>query len=206
MLSALPAYLALPAEPKLRLLEGGGVDAELVSRIRRGDKKAEHELYQKYVGYVMGLAVRLLGRKSEAEDVVQDTFVIALEQMDKLRDPSAVRGWLAQVAVSQARRRFRRRKLLIRLGMDRGEEDAPLDSLARESITPEETAELSLLNRVLSDLPEAERFAWMLRHVEGEELEACARACACSLATVKRRIAAADVRIRAMVALPEDPT
>jgi RNA polymerase sigma-70 factor (ECF subfamily) len=51
----------------------------------------------------------------------------------------------------------------------------------------------------LRGLPAHQRIAWMLQHVEGEPLESVAAACNCSLATVKRWIAAADQRVRAHV-------
>ena len=44
----------------------------------------------------------------------------------------------------------------------------------------------------LAELPARERAAWLLRHVEGYELAEVARLCECSLATAKRRIAAAE--------------
>jgi RNA polymerase sigma-70 factor (ECF subfamily) len=52
---------------------------------------------------------------------------------------------------------------------------------------------------VLDELPAAERLAWTLRHVEGERLEQVARQCGCSLATAKRRIAAAQDAIEQAV-------
>jgi RNA polymerase sigma-70 factor (ECF subfamily) len=50
--------------------------------------------------------------------------------------------------------------------------------------------------RALDRLGTAERLAWTLRHVEGERLDAVAQLCGCSLATAKRRIAAANAHVR----------
>lgn len=175
---------------------GEGVsDASLVERARAGERWAEEVIYRRYVGTIAGLAVRLLRSRSEMEDVVQETFAIALEKLGSLRDGNALRGWLAQIAVGQVRRRFRRRKLLALLGLDRTEEDAPFESLAAEGITAEEAAELGAIDALLTTLPVEQRIAWVLRHVEGESLEDVARACSCSLATAKRRIAAAEARV-----------
>ncbi|UQA58152.1 RNA polymerase sigma factor [Polyangium aurulentum] len=175
---------------------GEGVsDASLVERARAGDRWAEEVIYRRYVGTIAGLAVRLLRSRSEMEDVVQETFAIALERLGSLRDGNALRGWLAQIAVGQVRRRFRRRRLLALLGLDRTEEDAPFESLAAEGITAEEAAELGAIDALLTTLPVEQRIAWVLRHVEGESLEDVARACSCSLATAKRRIAAAEARV-----------
>ena len=55
--------------------------------------------------------------------------------------------------------------------------------------------ELALLDEVLARLAVPVRIAWMLRHVEGWPLDDVAAHCACSLATAKRRIAAAQSEI-----------
>ncbi len=178
-------------------------DRELVARIRGGDGWAEEKLYRRYVGYVFGLSTRLLRNSVEAEDVVQDTFAIALEQIGTLREGGAVRAWLAQIAVSQARRRFRRKKLLRLLRLDSSVDDATLESIAGAEVGPEARAELVLLDRVLMSLESEHRLAWMLRYVEGEPLDDVARILGCSVATAKRWIAAADARVRFHVSVGE---
>ncbi len=170
-------------------------DAELVERARVGDRWAEEALFRRHAPALHGMVVRLLGRRHEAEDVVQDTFVVALSQLDRLREPEALGGWLRQIAVRRVQRRYRRRRLLARLGFDHGADDATLETLAASDASPEERAELALLSKVLDELPGRERFAWILRHVEGATLPEVARACGCSLATAKRRIAAAQVSV-----------
>jgi RNA polymerase sigma-70 factor (ECF subfamily) len=179
----------------------GVSDKSLVERAKGGDRWAEEVIYRRYVGYIAGLALRLLRSRSEMEDVVQETFARALEKLGSLRDGDALRGWLAQIAVGQVRRRYRRRRLLALLGLDRTEEDAPLDALASEGQSAEVLAELAKLDRMLQTLPVEQRIAWMLRYAEGESLDDVARACACSLATAKRRIAAAEARVSLHVRL-----
>lgn len=178
-------------------------DDALVARACDGDGWAEEALYRRHVGHVFGVAARLLRSRAEAEDVAQDTFTIAFEQLSSLRDASAVRGWLVQIAISQVRRRFRRHKLRRLLGLDTPADEATLESVAAPHADPETKAELACLDRVLQRLPGEQRIAWMLRFVEGETLEDVARACDCSLATAKRRLAAADASVRREVVLAE---
>jgi RNA polymerase sigma-70 factor (ECF subfamily) len=177
-------------------------DVELVERAQRGDSWAEEALFRRHVGRVAQVAQRLLGRTAEAEDVVQDAFVIALEQLPKLREGSAFRAWLLRIVVHQAHRRYRKRRMLTRLGFVSDDGEA-LSGQAREDTDPEMKAELRKLDRVLSELAARERFAWVLRHVEGYQLEEVAAACDCSLATVKRWIARADERVRKHVQIEE---
>jgi RNA polymerase sigma-70 factor (ECF subfamily) len=179
-------------------------DAELVSRARAGDRWAEEALFRRHFGAVVGTVARLLGDPHEAEDVVQDTFAAALAELGDLREPGAFRGWLLQIAVRKVHRRFRRRKLLRVLGLDAGEPEGGLAELAADGLSPEQRAELVLLDRALGALAASDRVAWTLRYVEGMRLEDVALGCGCSLATAKRRIAAADRIVRAHVGLEEE--
>jgi len=183
------AALADAAEP----------DAALVAAALAGDAASKERLYRKHVDYIAGMAARLLRSVNAGEDVVQDTFVIALQNLASLRDPAAFRPWLASIAVSQVRRRLSRQRLLRFLGLDRSLDDAPLDELARDDTSAEARLDLAALDLVLRGLPAQQRIAWMLQHVEGEPLANVAAACNCSLATVKRWIAFADQRVRAHV-------
>ncbi len=146
-------------------------------------------IFRRYARYVAGVALRLLGRDDEVDDLIQDVFLDAVRGLRGLRDPEAIRGWLATVTVRRARRRLRVRRLRALLGLDR----APTyESLAAPGATAEERALLARVYAVLDGMPVDLRVAWALRHVAGERLDAVARACGCSLATAKRRIAAAQ--------------
>src|SRR5207245_4945312 len=68
-------------------------------------------LYRRYAGYVAAVAVRLLGRDGEIDDLVQDVFVEAVRGVAKVRDPNAIKGWLAKVAVRMCVRRLQKRSL-----------------------------------------------------------------------------------------------
>lgn len=202
-----PAVWMVPV-PRLQVVggaqEGRETDATLVERMRRGSRSAEEAFYREYAPQVLALTTRLLSRRSDAEDATQDTFVLALENLAQLRDTAALRPWLLRIAVSQARRRFRRRKMLRALGLHIGADDATLDSLVSPGASAEVKTDLAALDRVLATLPVEQRIAWMLRYVEGQELIEVAHACGCSLATIKRRIAAADAQVHAEIRVGDD--
>lgn len=172
-------------------------DTALVAAIHAGSREAEEQLYRRHAGAVLGLATRLLRSREEAMDVLQDAFVTAFERLGDLRDPAAFRPWVLRLTASLVHRRFRRRKLLRLLGLGRSGEETSLDELADPAVSPEARAELRWLDRKLETVEGRDRAAWMLRNIDGFALEEVAEACACSLATAKRRIAAADAVIRA---------
>ncbi len=103
------------------------------------------------------------GNAADAEDVVQDTFAEALRDLSLLRKPEALRPWLLQIVVHQAHRRFRRRGILRRLGLERGTPDATLAALAHPGASSDVRAELALVDRALGRISTEERFAWILR-------------------------------------------
>jgi len=181
-------------------------DADLARRIGRGDRWAEEAFYRRHVLDVVALAQRLLGNSWDAEDVAQETFVTAFGIWEQLRDFDRARSWLMQIAVRQVHRKFRKRRVLRLLGLDRSIDDLPLDALACDDTSAEMRAELMVLDAILKSLPAKSRVAWMLRFVEGLPLDEVAEKCGCSLATAKRRIADAQRRIgrRVQIAGPAD--
>jgi RNA polymerase sigma-70 factor (ECF subfamily) len=178
-------------------------DAELVVRAVGGDRWSRDVLYRRHVRYLLAISTRLLSNRSEGEEVVQDTFIVGFEHLGSLREPAALRSWLARIAVNLVRRRLRRGKLLRLLGLDRAPDDATLADLAAPTLRPDDHAELALVDRMLRGMRADYRIAWMLRRVEGLPLAEVATLCGCSLATAKRRVAAADAEVARHVSLGE---
>ena len=82
-IAALPYQRAQASVSELAVSEPA--DQDLVERAQRGDAWAEEALFRRHVGRVAQLAAHLLGRTAEADDVVQDSFVIALEHALKVQ-------------------------------------------------------------------------------------------------------------------------
>ena len=73
-------------------------DSELVARCRAGDQQAWNDLVERFSRYVYAISVQAFRLpESDAEDVFQEVFARAYQHLDKLRDDSAVRPWLAQL-------------------------------------------------------------------------------------------------------------
>lgn len=176
-------------------------DARLVERVLSGDRRAEEALLLRHAPRLIRMADRMLHDREETDDVVQDAFETALRSLASLRDRAAFGGWILSIAVRHVHRRLRRRRLLHALGfLPNSDGVETLVEQASTSATAEQRAELALLDRALSTLPIAERLAYCLRTIEGLELSEIAVALDCSMTTVKRRIAAAELRIQAHVA------
>jgi len=151
------------------------------------------QLYRDYAGYVATIVTRLLGHCAEVDDVVHETFLQIQRALPKLRDPRTVKGWLGTITVRVARRHLRWAKLRQRLGLGA---EMEADELSTTTLSAEDYEFVHSAYACLSALPTAERIAWVLRRVHGAQLAAVAGMCDCSLATAKRRIAAADRKLK----------
>ncbi len=195
---------ALPTEGRGLVTRRDGVpDAELVARALGGDRWAHEAIFRRYVEDVLALATRMLGSSSEADDVAQDTFAAAFQRLDRLDQPERLRSWLIGIAVHRVRRRFQARRIRRFVGL--GSDEPGLVELASPDSSPETRAELALVDGLLRQLPADERLAWMLHRVEGETLEDVASITGKSLATVKRRISAIDVRLQGLLTRGGEP-
>jgi RNA polymerase sigma-70 factor (ECF subfamily) len=186
------------------LADSAIADAELVERAIAKDPWAEGAIYRRYAPLLANLAARMLGSREDAQDVLHDVFVEALDDLAALRNPAALRSWLMQRTVRQVQRRFRRRSWWRWLGRESAEE-LSLSVLAAPGCPPHVRLELAAVARTLTTLPARQRIAWVLHRVEGEPLPMVALACSTSLATVKRDIAAAQRRLDAAHSSPELP-
>jgi RNA polymerase sigma-70 factor, ECF subfamily len=147
------------------------------------------DVYRRYCPYVARVVLRLAGRQMDVDDIVQDVFVEATRGIRGLRDPEAVKGWLAKITVRVVRRRLHVRRLRRFLGLDAAPDYAVLADVAA---SPVDRLLVRAVYRVLDELPVADRLAFSLHHIEGEKLDTVARLCGCSCATAKRRIARAQ--------------
>lgn len=186
----------MATERRLRLVEPGSPGGDAMrppgpaqAEIDPRDREA---VFRRFAPYVARIGLRLLGRHEEIDDLVQDVFLDAQRGLDELREPGAIKGWLATVTVRKAQRRLKLRRMRRVLGLDEG---ADYTQVADDAADPTSRHTLAKVYAVLDSLPSDERVAWSLRHVEGERLERVAELCGCSLATAKRKIAAAHQRI-----------
>jgi RNA polymerase sigma-70 factor, ECF subfamily len=180
--------------PRDRRARGPEVDAEmLLAMARVGDPRTGPALFDRCEAQVNRLVWRVLGADEAHDDVVQQVFVALLAGVKRLREAAALEGWVAVVTINTVRSEIRRRKVR-RLWLRSAPEAIDL----AEAPGPSHEAR-ELLRRTyaaLDRLPADERIAFTLRFIDEQPLTEVAAACDCSLATIKRRIRAAQARFR----------
>lgn len=144
-----------------------GVDARLAERIRLGQAEALGELYDRYASTALATALRVVGSREEAEDVVHEAFVAVWRKIDRFdAERGALRAWLMTVVRNRAIDRVRARRPKMDL------EDADERSLLRTGPNPTWEAALarasaSEIQVALASLPEEQRQAVELAYFEG---------------------------------------
>jgi RNA polymerase sigma-70 factor, ECF subfamily len=151
MLRAAPTAAAEPPD----LTDG---DAALVTAARSGDRAALTGLYRRYAPMVHAV---LLSRvpAAEADDLVQEVFLHAMDRLDSLREPAALGGWLAAIARNAGASFLRSRRVA-----GSGE---LVDTLPGMSEDGSAAAEAHEALAAIRSLPEAYRETLMMRLVEG---------------------------------------
>jgi RNA polymerase sigma-70 factor (ECF subfamily) len=173
-------------------------DGELVQRIVGKDQEALALLYDRYAGPVYGLALRILGEASDAEEVVQDVFAQAWQQAARYQpERGVVPSWLLNMARSRAI--DRRRARAIRSPARPVAPPAGADGLAA-STDPEADAltieRARAVRRALDALPTIQRLAIELAYFEGLSQSEIANRLEEPLGTVKTRIRLGMLKLR----------
>ncbi len=178
-----------PGAHSVRSRSGAGPsDAALVVAARAHEAWAREALFRRYAPMANGMALRLMGRDSDLDDLVQESFASALRGLDRLDNPHAFASWLGAIVVRTSCKVLRRRRLARRLGLASGD-SIDVDTLVSREASPDVASELRAVYAVVDDLPASVRVPLILRRVEECSLEEIARLMGASLATVKRRVA-----------------
>jgi RNA polymerase sigma-70 factor, ECF subfamily len=186
--------LSQSSQPQPTKSGAGPSDAALVLAARAGEEWAREALFRRYARLALGLSYRILPRDADIDDLVQDSFLIAFERLDRLSNPQAFQAWLSAIVVRTAGKRLRRRRLQVRLGLVRSE-PIEVDQVVSRSAPPDVAAELRAVYGLLEKLNVEERIALVLRRVERLEIPEIAEQMGLSTSTVKRRLNAAEARL-----------
>ena len=192
-----------PTEP------AGDPDRALVDRAQAGDIGAFEMLVRRYQGWVITLAVRMLGDRAEAEDMAQEIFLKAYRGLRRFKGASRFSTWLYAVASHHCLNHlgaWRRRRLLHRQvtdHSDHAEMNPPsvVDRLPDQAPLADAVLERIDLGRILqaelANLTAEHRIILVLRDIQGLSYEEIAQTLRLEMGTVRSRLHRARMEMRA---------
>jgi RNA polymerase sigma-70 factor (ECF subfamily) len=178
-------------------------ESVLVDAARNGDVGAFEQLVRRYDRNVFRIAQHITQNREDAEDVVQDAFLKAFQNLGQFQGKSKFYTWLVRIAVNESLMRLRRRHPERMVSLDEGvktEEGSMPREVADWYPNPEQLysqAELKgILSKTIQGLPLVFRTVFVLRDVEALSTEETAEALNLSIPAVKSRLMRARLKLR----------
>lgn len=178
-------------------------DIALVRRARGGDFEAFEQLFERHRALVYRFAYQMTSRRDDAEDIVQEAFVRAYQNLHRYRDEAKFTTWLLRIVTNlctdQARMSTRRTALEQQEAkgaldwMTIGDTDDPVSNL-------EQDRRKKALRTALNALPSHHRTVIVLRDIEEREYPDIAEILGCSVGGAKLRVLRARRALRDRIA------
>ena len=171
---------------------GPADEADLIDRCRRDERAAQDELYHRFRRQVAGNLYRVLGDRTDLDDLVQEVFVIAFRGLERFRRDARLSTWLYRICVNVALGRIRTRKRRpLTYGVDLEATDTD-PSLTDRPETPERSLERrqdqERVYRALEHLAPKKRMVLYLHEIEGLDLKEIAYLVDSNPVTVRTRL------------------
>jgi RNA polymerase sigma-70 factor (ECF subfamily) len=189
-----------------RLATAWTTDAELVGRASARDEAAIRSIMKSNNRRLYRIARGILRNDSEAEDVVQETYVRAFTNLESFRGDSSLATWLARIAMNEALGRLRRQRPSVDLStLAPGVLEAqiiqfPLSAMPDDPEKSMAQREIQhVVERAVDELPEAFRIVFVTRVIEGMSVEETAELLDLHAVTVKTRLHRARKMLRDIV-------
>ncbi len=163
---------------------GNDEDSDLTKAAARGDKAAFEEIYSRYHGRVYSICLRMLQNTAEAEDLMQDVFILLFRKIGSFRGDSAFTTWLHRMTVNQVLNHFRKRTVKLK---DTSGDNGSVDSYTPVSRNPRN---MQFIDKLVMDdaikmLPDECRNVFVLHDVEGFDHGEVARILGCTVGISK---------------------
>lgn len=166
---------------------------QLIAGCRRGDMGAQRSLYERYNARLFAVCLRYARDRPEAQDMLQDTFLVIYRDLGQFQGNGAFEGWLHRIAVRTALQHLRRKNPL-RFAEDFS--DLPTDHY---NITPDTEMNSEAILNMVQQLPTGYRTVFNLHCVEAYSYPEIAAELGISESSVRSQYTRACKHLRVMV-------
>ena len=176
------------------------MEQEIVQRCKAGDLAAFEKLFHLYGKKLYSLCMRMSGNSHEAEDLMQEIFVILIKKIKAFRGDSKFSTWLYRVAVNTCISQLRKKKKNL---VPLAEEDEPAKIL---SVQPSPVAQRETLKKAIASLPPGYRTAIVMHDIQGFNHAEIAETLGISVGASKSQLFKARRKMRETMAEWENQT
>ena len=173
-------------------------DRALIERCRQGDAAAFEQLYRAHAGRLFSLTCRMVGNPADAEDLLQDVFLVAHRKLDTFRGESALATWLYRLAMNVCLDHLRSRAARTSELTDTLDDEPWIQDASSRNLA-ERTVSRMDLERAIALLPDGSRAAFVLHDIEGLEHAEVADVLGIAEGTSKSQVHKARMRLRKLL-------
>lgn len=185
--------------------------AELVEKVRNKDNDAWAKLYSATLPRAMYTASRFVRNTTEAEDIVQDSYISAWNHLDSLKDSTKFQPWLDRIVANRCKNRLEKKDPVLFSDMmicdDEGEETEPEFENRDISFMPAENLDIKetkrIVGEVIDSLPADQKMTVTLFYMDENSIADIAETMRCSEGTVKSRLNRARASIKEQILIIE---
>ena len=180
-------------------------DADLVSRLQRGDDDAFEAIVRAHGGRLLSVARRLLGNDADAQDAVQDAFIRAFKAIHTFEGRAQLSTWLHRIVVNTALMKLRQRRRHPEDSMDEllpdfqsdGHQTVASRDWSDAVLERKETA--ALVRDAIARLPDQYREVLVLRDIEDHDTAETAELLGTTPTAIKVRLHRARQALRTLL-------
>lgn len=172
-------------------------DSVLIDGCKRGQRKAQRELYERFSGKLYAVCLRYAKATHDADDILQKSFLKIFDKIDQLEDEEALEGWMRRIVVNTALKEYRRK-----IDQAQREDISDANYQTRQNLTLSQFRYKELLDMV-SRLPDQCRLVFNLFAIEGYKHREVAEMMDISEGTSKSQYARARALLQEMIAAEE---
>lgn len=174
-------------------------DTVIVERVKRGDLAAFELIMRRYNQRIFRIVRGILSDESEAEDVVQEAYVLAFQHLHQFEGRASFSTWLTKIAIYEAFARRKRRARLLFVDTHDSGLDAmpPSDQNVVDQVSNQQLR--TLLAAEVAQLPSDERVVFIMRMVEGMSTREAAECLELTESNVKVRLQRARQRLQTRI-------
>lgn len=169
------------------------MDNELIERCKGGDLHAFESLFEEFGKKLFGLCLRMSGDRHDAEDIIQEIFVILINKIKAFRGDSKFSTWLYRVAVNTCISFLRKKKAAT----------VPLeDSIASRPelmVNPQPLVRREALKKAIAMLPDGYRTTVIMHDIQGYNHREIAEIMGISIGASKSQLFKARRKLREMI-------